>query len=150
MTSYLKTNFIILIALFSFTIPVSTFLCSAFCQPGSCTGTTFNDCTGCPTNRILNVNRCDVDPSSGYTAIDYSNDVVASGGVTLTTQSLNLFVCGSMTLKDAKKCSNLIVIEKTGGIGSPHYSYEVTFFLLLVDDTAWSSSNKITMFYTKY
>jgi hypothetical protein len=75
-------------------MPTQAFLCSALCQPASCTGITSTECTGCPTDWISSGTTCALDPTSGFSLITESPDLSASSTISLSPSTLDTY-CGS-------------------------------------------------------
>lgn len=110
---------VILLFLIIFVPKIHSYLCSAYCGPGSCSGTTSNNClTPCPTNWVLSVSTCIPDSNAGYIQVASSTDI--GGSIQITPSAMTN--CGLYNYFGNLTCTNNFQISLASGIGVPHYS----------------------------
>jgi hypothetical protein len=71
--------------------PPSGTFCSALCKPNNCTDATVNGCKSCDNNFMLSGTTCIVNPASGWSLIDTTDDL----GGTLVINHSSTGSCGS-------------------------------------------------------
>ena len=111
-----------------------SYLCSAYCGPASCSGPTSSSCqNSCPTHWVLSESSCIPDTAAGYTQIATSNDL---GGTIQITPSTTTG-CGVYTYFGDITCVSSFQISLASGVGIPHYSIEISAWVIFTDDSKW-------------
>lgn len=132
----------ILLFLFIFIPHAHSYLCSAYCGPGSCYGPTSSNCqTSCPSNWVLSGSSCLPDVTGGYTQIATSTDL---GGTIQITPPI-VTGCGIYTYFGNLSCNSSFQMSLTSGIGIPHYSIEISVWVIFTDDANWQTGNNINL-----
>ena len=140
--NYIIMKLAILLTLLILIPPILPYLCSAYCGPASCSGTTTNSCqTSCPLNWILSGSVCQPDPASGYTLMATSTDLGGSIQIAPSTTTS----CGVYTYFGNNTCTSNFAITLATGITVPHYSIEISLWVLLTDASKWQNSKQITI-----
>ena len=125
-------------------LAAASFLCSALCNPGSCSAADENSCTDCPTNWSYASGVCSLDSGLGYNLVAKSEDLIggSSGLALLPTGNSS---CGDYTYYRQSGCDSNLEIKMDSGISTPHYAIQLILWVFLYDDTSWTTTNVMTL-----
>ena len=133
---------VILLFFIIFVPSIHSYLCSAYCGPGSCYGATKLSCMNtCPTHRILSGSSCLADSAAGYTEVGKSTDLGGSLQVSPSTTAS----CGPYSYFGSITCNNNFQISLPSGIGVPHYWIEISAWVIILDKSTLQPGKIITM-----
>jgi len=133
---------VILLIFIIFIPTIHSYLCSAYCRPGSCYGATSLSCLGtCPTHWVLSVSNCIPDSAGGYVEVAKSTDI--GGSIQVSPPGTN--TCGSYTFFGSITCTTDFQISLPSGIGVPHYWIEISLWLIIIDKNVLQPGKTFTL-----
>lgn len=84
---------------------------------------------------------CHPDTVSGYTLIETSTDI--GGSIQITPSATT--ACGVYSYFGNNTCDSNFGITLASGIGVPHYSIEISVWVMFADESKWQNGRKITI-----
>ena len=133
---------VILLFFIIFVPSIHSYLCSAYCGPGSCYGATKLSCMNtCPIHWNLSVSNCIPDSAAGYTEVAKSTDL----GGSIQVSPSNTSTCAQYTFFGSITCTNNFQISLPSGIGVPHYWIEISAWVIILDKSTLQPGKTITM-----